>query len=243
MLAALPATVTTRPVGAPPPPPEPPELDVVPPPEAVPPPFPPPPAPPVEVVVVPPEPALPVVPPVAPVLPVAPVPPVPPFVEVVLLVVAVAPSPPEPPPPPLGEVRAAAHAPSPRIASAAGFRASARSGPPARARFAGRARRAYTLPIFGTDKDIGIPVTLPIAVAHGIILGMLIIIGGGIKGPQYNPAVTIALYYTQRIPKSEMVWCLMGQASGSTLAGLLLMFFQVKGKPRTRKHIFINHKS
>jgi glycerol uptake facilitator-like aquaporin len=93
----------------------------------------------------------------------------------------------------------------------------------------------YTLPIFGTDKDIGIPVTLPIAVAHGIILAMLIIIGGTVKAVQYNPAVTIALFWTNRITKSEMFWNMAGQASGSTLAGLLLMFFQVKGKPKTRK--------
>lgn len=93
----------------------------------------------------------------------------------------------------------------------------------------------YTLPIFGTDKDIGIPVTLPIAVAHGIILGMLIIIGGTVKAVQYNPAVTISLFWTNRITRNEMYWNLAGQASGSTIAGLLLMFFQVKGKPRTRK--------
>jgi glycerol uptake facilitator-like aquaporin len=63
----------------------------------------------------------------------------------------------------------------------------------------------YTLPIFGTDKDIGIPVTLPIAVAHGIILGMLIIIGGGIKGPQYNPAVTIVEFKKGKLSRAAMI--------------------------------------
>lgn len=86
----------------------------------------------------------------------------------------------------------------------------------------------YSLPIYGFDKSIGIPTTLPIAVAHGTILGLLIIIGGAVKGPQYNPAVSIALYVTKKIEQREMFLNLAGQTAGSIGAGLLLLLFKVK---------------
>lgn len=54
----------------------------------------------------------------------------------------------------------------------------------------------YSIPIVNSDKEIGIPVTLPVAVAHGLILGLFIAIAGQVKIPQLNPAVTLALFLT-----------------------------------------------
>ena len=41
----------------------------------------------------------------------------------------------------------------------------------------------YSIPILNSDKEIGIPVTFPVAVAHGLILGLFICITGKVKGP------------------------------------------------------------
>ena len=86
----------------------------------------------------------------------------------------------------------------------------------------------FSMPVGDGSKNFDVPTVLPIAVAHGIILGIVIIIGAAVKGPQFNPAVTAALYWTKRISWRELCINWSGQVAGSMSAGLLLMMFQIK---------------
>jgi hypothetical protein len=41
----------------------------------------------------------------------------------------------------------------------------------------------YSIPIINSDKEIGIPVTFPVGVAHGLILTLFIAVAGAVKNP------------------------------------------------------------
>ncbi|HEY3108022.1 MAG TPA: MIP/aquaporin family protein [Chloroflexota bacterium] len=61
-----------------------------------------------------------------------------------------------------------------------------------------------------------------VALAHGLILSVMISALGAISGGHFNPAVTIAFLVTGRIPTAQAVAYVVAQLVGGTIAGLLL---------------------
>ena len=61
-----------------------------------------------------------------------------------------------------------------------------------------------------------------IALAHGLILSVMISALGAISVGHFNPAVTIAFLVTGRIPVAQAVAYVIAQLVGGTIAGLLL---------------------
>jgi MIP family channel proteins len=61
-----------------------------------------------------------------------------------------------------------------------------------------------------------------IALAHGLILSIMISSLGAISGGHFNPAVTIAFLVAGRIPAAQAVAYVVAQLVGGTIAGLLL---------------------
>lgn len=54
--------------------------------------------------------------------------------------------------------------------------------------------------------------------AIGAALSVAILLGGGISGGAYNPAVTIALYAANKLPKTDLLPYIIVQILGSLLA-------------------------
>lgn len=54
--------------------------------------------------------------------------------------------------------------------------------------------------------------------AIGAALSVAIFLGGGISGGAYNPAVTIALYAANKLPKTDLLPYIIVQILGSLLA-------------------------
>lgn len=66
-----------------------------------------------------------------------------------------------------------------------------------------------------------------IALAHGLAIGLLAMAAGHISGGHYNPAVTIAMFFTRRIDASRAVSYIMVQLAGALAgAGLLTLCYR-----------------
>lgn len=63
---------------------------------------------------------------------------------------------------------------------------------------------------------------LAIALIHGIILYIAISLAAPISGGHINPAVSLALFFTYRLEKSELFLYIASQTIGSVLAGIML---------------------
>src|SRR3972149_1377057 len=63
---------------------------------------------------------------------------------------------------------------------------------------------------------------LGIAIAHGVILSVMISAFGGISGGHFNPAVTFGVMLAKRITLSLGLQYMAAQLVGGVLAGLLL---------------------
>lgn len=72
-----------------------------------------------------------------------------------------------------------------------------------------------------------------VGLAHGIILGFAIVLGGPISGGQYNPAVTLALALTGDIPIMTGLLYIAAQCGGSFLAAMALF----ASKPQSIKDL------
>jgi len=68
----------------------------------------------------------------------------------------------------------------------------------------------------------GEPGLVGIALAHGVILAIVVSATMNISGGHINPAVTIALWATGRIKLAGAVAYIIAQCAGATLAGVLL---------------------
>lgn len=66
-----------------------------------------------------------------------------------------------------------------------------------------------------------------VALAHGLILGIMIYAGAATSGAHYNPAVTVALLLIKKIPVVEAVMYIVSQFVGGFVAGLLVSWFAV----------------
>lgn len=74
-----------------------------------------------------------------------------------------------------------------------------------------------------TQNLIGTNDLLSIALAHGIILSIVISIFGSISGGHINPAVTIGLLVGRQIKLGLAVFYIVAQLIGAVVAGLLLL--------------------
>jgi aquaporin Z len=63
--------------------------------------------------------------------------------------------------------------------------------------------------------------------AIGAALAVAIMLGGAISGGAFNPAVSIALMYAGRLPRSELIPYIVAQVAGG-LAGVELVKMLVK---------------
>jgi aquaporin Z len=60
-----------------------------------------------------------------------------------------------------------------------------------------------------------------IALAHGLALSVAVNAFGGVSGAHFNPAVTVAMLVTKRIPSSSALVYIVSQLVGATLAALI----------------------
>src|SRR5882672_9658170 len=63
-----------------------------------------------------------------------------------------------------------------------------------------------------------------IALAHGLILSVMVSTFGAVSGGHFNPAVTIGLWVARKVDESTVVTYIIAQLIGGTMAGLLLRF-------------------
>jgi MIP family channel proteins len=63
-----------------------------------------------------------------------------------------------------------------------------------------------------------------IALAHGLMLCVMIATLGAVSGGHFNPAVTIGLWVARKVDLSTVIAYIIAQLMGGTLAGLLLRF-------------------
>ncbi len=61
-----------------------------------------------------------------------------------------------------------------------------------------------------------------IAFAHGLTIMVMIYAYGHISGAHFNPAVTVPMWLTRRIPLRQAVGYVVAQLAGASVAGLLL---------------------
>ena len=61
-----------------------------------------------------------------------------------------------------------------------------------------------------------------IALAHGIILGVMVSAGMSVSGGHYNPAVTLSIWITKRIPAPMAAVHIVAQVVGGVVAAFLL---------------------
>jgi aquaporin Z len=66
--------------------------------------------------------------------------------------------------------------------------------------------------------DIGL---VGIALAHGLALSVAVATFGGVSGAHFNPAVTVAMLVTGRIPPPNAVLYIVAQLAGATTAALI----------------------
>ena len=75
----------------------------------------------------------------------------------------------------------------------------------------------------------GSPDLLAVALAHGLVLAVLVSSFGAISGGHFNPAVTFGVWLVGRIPTVRALWYAWAQAVGALGAGVAL--FLVFGEP------------
>src|SRR6185295_18290538 len=61
-----------------------------------------------------------------------------------------------------------------------------------------------------------------IALAHGLMLSVMVSAFGAVSGAHFNPAVTIGLWIAKKVDESTMITYIIAQLIGGTLAGFLL---------------------
>jgi aquaporin Z len=61
-----------------------------------------------------------------------------------------------------------------------------------------------------------------VALAHGLVIGVMVCAVGHISGGHFNPAVTFGFWITKRLPTLDAVAYWIGQFGAAILAGLLL---------------------
>jgi len=69
---------------------------------------------------------------------------------------------------------------------------------------------------FGGGQLVGV------ALAHGLVLSILVTVGGPISGGHFNPAVTVAMLVTGKIRMARGAGYILAQLIGGTLGALLL---------------------
>ncbi len=77
--------------------------------------------------------------------------------------------------------------------------------------------------ILTTSFNDGAPGLVGIAIAHGLILAIVVSATMNISGGHINPAVTIAMFCTGRIKPPLAIGYIVSQLVGATVAGILLM--------------------
>jgi len=80
-------------------------------------------------------------------------------------------------------------------------------------------------PYAGNSFNIGINISawFAIGMAFAIAVAAMIYTFGHISGTHINPAVSIALWATKRFPTRDMVWYIVAQLIGATLASLTIV--------------------
>lgn len=73
------------------------------------------------------------------------------------------------------------------------------------------------------DSYNGIVTHLGISIAFGGIVTLMIFAFGKISGAHINPAVTVALWFSGRLPKKQLLPYIASQLAGAFLASLLLL--------------------
>lgn len=63
---------------------------------------------------------------------------------------------------------------------------------------------------------------LGVALAHGLILSIMVSAFGAISGGHFNPAVTVGLWVARKTDRPTVVLYILAQLAGGVLAGLLL---------------------
>ncbi|HYI14347.1 MAG TPA: aquaporin, partial [Thermomicrobiales bacterium] len=71
----------------------------------------------------------------------------------------------------------------------------------------------------GLDANAGL---LVVALAHGLAIGLMVAAAGHISGGLYNPALTVGLMVTGRMPGQRGVAYIVSQCVGATIAALAL---------------------
>ncbi len=61
-----------------------------------------------------------------------------------------------------------------------------------------------------------------VALAHGLVIAVMVSSVGHISGAHFNPAVTIAAFFTQKIKGSDTVAYIVAQLAGGVAGALLL---------------------
>src|SRR5437763_8605076 len=61
-----------------------------------------------------------------------------------------------------------------------------------------------------------------IALAHGLAIGLMVAAAGHISGGVYNPAVTVALFATGKLPPARAVGYIVAQCLGCAAAAVAL---------------------
>jgi aquaporin TIP len=63
---------------------------------------------------------------------------------------------------------------------------------------------------------------LAIALAHGLAIGLMVASAGHISGGVYNPALTVGLFVTGRLPSNRALVYILAQLAGGVVAALAL---------------------
>ena len=76
----------------------------------------------------------------------------------------------------------------------------------------------YLVEFLGTLFLMFIILTTKNYLAIGAALAVAVLLGGAISGGAFNPAVAIALMYTGKIPRSDLIPYIVAQVAGALVA-------------------------
>ena len=85
--------------------------------------------------------------------------------------------------------------------------------------------------------------TTAVAIAHGLVLGLFVFLGGSISGGHYNPAVSIALCVTGYQRLEETMKYVLAQFGGSMLAGIILFMMKPDWLTSRKEGLLLGHPS
>lgn len=121
---------------------------------------------------------------------------------------------------------------------------------------------AFALIFIGAGTLITLPLSVPqsqadaaglvaAALAHGLVIGVMVSAVGHISGAHFNPAVTIGVWVAGKIESARVVVYIVSQLSGATAAALLLRFalpeqlwrFTTLGTPAVQTRILSDAKA